>query len=187
MSKQNKKKKTKSARKRGRFSRVTIVLAAIVVAAAAITVVSRQVVKGKGPNAPQAGFADTRSSKKYVAVNVAGRQVQVDSQSGQVKPLTSQEAKELADGLKVMLNRSTEGLVQEQQEDGSVSMDLQGRFQNVAVARVNEDGSITQSCVDNSAAAAAFFGIDPKLLGVESTVNEPKQAAPKTSVKKVLQ
>jgi type IV secretory pathway VirD2 relaxase len=67
-----------------------------------------------------------------------------------------------------MVNQSTEGLVQVQHADGSVSMDLEGRFQNVAVARVNKDGSVTQSCVDNPQAAGAFFGIDPKLIEDQS-------------------
>ena len=49
-----------------------------------------------------------------------------------------------------------------------VSMDLQGRFQNVALAKKNEDGSVSQSCVDNPASGAAFFGIDPQLVGVKT-------------------
>jgi hypothetical protein len=43
-------------------------------------------------------------------------------------------------------------------------MDLEGRFQNVTVARVNADGIIEQSCVDNPRAAAQFFRIDPALI-----------------------
>ena len=53
--------------------------------------------------------------------------------------------------------------------DGSVSINLEDRFQNVTVARVNKDGSLSQSCVDNPKAAGAFFGIDPKLI--DPTVN----------------
>jgi hypothetical protein len=61
-------------------------------------------------------------------------------------------------------------------------MDLQGRFQHVTVARINEDGSVSQSCVDNPQSAAAFFGIDPQLLGVESSgkasSNQPARITP---------
>ena len=95
-------------------------------------------------------------------MKVAGRDVQVDPQTGQIKPLTPAEAQQLADGLKTMLNKSTEGLVPEKHPDGSASIDLQGRFQNVAMARVNADGTLEQSCVDEPLAAAQFFGIDPK-------------------------
>lgn len=165
-------KKTKLARSAKRFPRrsLMIVTAIAVLAIAAITVVSRQSTNSKQTNESQkltTGIAST-SDKKYVKVKVAGQDVLVDSQTGQIKPLTQEEARQLADGLKGMLNKSTEGLVEVQNGDGSVSMDLQGRFQNVTVARVNTDGTISQSCVDNPRAAASFFGIDPKLLEPET-------------------
>ena len=150
-----------------RFSVTMVTAAAIVVAVAAITVVSKQLVNSK-PSAPVVAKAvPTDSGKKYVTVKVAGREVQVDPQTGQIKPLSPEEAKQMADGLKTMLNKPTEGLVPVQNPDGSVSVDLQGRFQNVVVARVNEDGTLEQSCIDDLQQAAQFFGIDPKLLGVE--------------------
>ena len=154
-----------------------VTAAAILVAVAAITVVSKQLVNGK-PSAPAiAKAAPSETGKKYVTVKVAGREVQVDPQTGQIKPLSPEEAKQMADGLKTMLNKSTEGLVQVQNPDGSVSVDLQGRFQNVAVARVNDDGSLEQSCIDEPQQAAQFFGIDPKLLGIE-----PVKGAPTTQI-----
>ena len=105
-----------------------------------------------------------KPAEHYVTVKVAGQDVQVDAKTGQIKPLTPQEAERLAQGLKEMINPSAEGLVETQHADGSVSMDLEGRFQNVAVARENQDGSTTTSCVNNPRAAGAFFGIDPKLI-----------------------
>jgi len=133
-----------------------ICIASVLVAVAATTVISRHVTSG------------SQLRPKYRTVRVAGQDVQVDAQTGQIRPLSPQEAQRLADGLKRMLNRSTDALVEVQHADGSVSMDHDGRFQNAAVARVNEDGSLTQSCVDSPEAAAAFFGLDPKLLGVEA-------------------
>ena len=179
-----KKKKTKSAKSASKFPRrpVMIITAIAVVAIAAITVVSRQSATGNQADGvrkvttPMANAAD----QKFTKVKVAGQDVFVDSQTGQIRPLTAQEAQQLAQGLKGMLNRSTEGLVEEQHADGSVSMDLQGRFQNVTVARVNEDGTTTQACIDNPKAAAAFFGIDPKLLQPEGT--PPTKTAPVTPV-----
>ena len=163
-----KKKKTMPARSAKRFPRppVMIVTAIAVVAIAAITVVSRQSDNSKQTAVPQPVMANA-PAKKYTTVKVAGQDVQVDSQTGQIKPLTPEEATRLAASLKRMLNKSTEGLVEEHNHDGSVSVDLQGRFQHVAVARVNQDGSVSQSCVDNPKAAANFFGIDPKLLEPE--------------------
>jgi hypothetical protein len=79
----------------------------------------------------------------------------------------------MAEGLKGMLNKSSEGLVEEHNADGSVEMDLQGRFQSVTVARINKDGSVTQSCVDNPRAAGAFFGIDPKSIRPARSTSQP--------------
>ncbi len=167
-----KKKKTKSARSASGFPRppVLIVTALVVVVIAAITVVSRQPANGEQSNRSEEVMANVANTK-YTTVKVAGQDVQVDPQTGKMKPLTPEEAKRLADGLKGMLNKSTEGLVEVQNVDGSKSMDLEGRFQNVTVARENTDGTLSQSCVDNPSAAAAFFGIDPKLL--EPTRIEP--------------
>ena len=100
------------------------------------------------------------------------------NQTAQIKPLTAEEAQRLAVALKELANQSQAGLQTVQHADGSVSMDLQGRFQNVAIAKRNEDGSLSQSCIDNPASGAAFFGIDPKLVGVKTKVSS---AAPSTS------
>lgn len=105
------------------------------------------------------------SYRNYVTSNPSGQLVVLDRQTGQTRPLTSEEARRLAEGLKQMLNQSTDGLVQIQHSDGSVEMDLQGHFQNVMLAKKDEDGNITTACVDNVDSAAAFFEIDPALLG----------------------
>ena len=170
------KKKTKPAK---RFPRppVLIITAIAVVAIAAVTVVSRQSAPGseaRKADGPQnlttvSGPADG----KYMKVKVAAQDVPVN-QTGQVKPLSPEEAQKLADSLKHLLNKSTEGLVEERHADGSVSVDLQGRFEHVTVARKNQDGTISQSCVDNPRAAAAFYKIDPKLLESDQpTVKKP--------------
>src|SRR5215216_3773347 len=160
-----KKKKAKPAKSARRFPRpsVMIIAAVALIAIAAITVVSRQSFSGSETNAPQKATA-AMADKKYMTVKVAGQDVQVDPQTGKMKPLTQEEARKLAESLKGMLNKSTEGLVEEHNADGSVSVDLQGRFQSVTVARENEDGTLTTSCVDSPRAAAAFFGLNPKSL-----------------------
>jgi hypothetical protein len=145
-----------------------------VVALGAVTVISRQKDEARVSSAPAESVATSKQQPNFIMVKVAGRDVQVDPQTGQIKQLTPQEAQELAEGLKKMLNRSTEGLVEVHESDGSVSMDLQGRFQNVTVARTNEDGSVATSCVDNPQAAANFFQIDPRLLGVDAPAQPQK-------------
>lgn len=94
---------------------------------------------------------------------------QTANQAAQIKPLTQEEAQKLAAALKELANQSQEGLKQVRHADGTVSIDVQGRFQNVALAKRNEDGTISQACIDNPASGALFFGIDPKLVGLKTS------------------
>ena len=137
---------------------------AVVVAATAITVISRQ--KGKTTKAAnrEPAKAAATTTRTFVTRRVGNQDIHIDTQSGEIKPLTAEEAQKLANGLAPMLDDSADGLVQVKHADGSVSMDLQGRFQNVTVARINADGTMEQACVDNARAAARFFRIDPKLI-----------------------
>ncbi|PWT93976.1 MAG: hypothetical protein C5B55_03500 [Blastocatellia bacterium] len=182
------KKRNKQKRNTGKRHRwpLLIGLAIVVLAVAAITVISRQ--STAAPKAKAlASAVQAVNNKRYVTVKVGGRDVQVDSQTGQIRPLTPEEAQQLADGLKKLLNKSTDGLVQEHRPDGSVSMDLQGRFQNVVVARTEADGTVTQSCVDEPEQAAKFFGIDPALMGVEPKANSSSPQIQRTPAKRSLQ
>lgn len=163
-----------------RFRRLPILLIAIAATAvgsiAAVTVISRRQAEVKESRAVQQSQPATATAvavkpstanaanKTYVTVKVAGQDVQIDGQTGQMKPLSPEEAQKLAAGLRQEINQSTEGLQEVQHPDGSVSVDLQGRFQDVAVARKNDDGTVATSCVDNPRSAGAFFGIDPQLI-----------------------
>lgn len=154
-----------SARKSRRLLAITIILAATaIIATGAVTVVTRQNSR-KSSSQRGAAAVTNGSNRNYMTLKVAGQDVQVDAQTGRVQDLTPEEAQRLATALKQRLNKSTEGLMQEQQGDGSVTMELDGRFQNVTVAKINEDGSVSQACVDNPEAAGNFFGIDPQLMG----------------------
>jgi hypothetical protein len=153
----------------GRLHVFGILVATLILAISAVSVLSRQNAKSTESKKQEAALvtpptAATAKARNYATVRVGGQDVQVDSQTGKIQPLTPEEAKKLAEGLKPMLNKSSEGLVEEHHPDGSLSMDLEGRFQNVTVARINKDGSVSQSCVNNPRAAGAFFGIDPKLI-----------------------
>ncbi|MEP6484013.1 MAG: hypothetical protein ABJB01_06155 [Rudaea sp.] len=101
--------------------------------------------------------------RNYVTTNSKGLVV-LDRITGDTRALTAEEAQHLAEGIKELLSQSTDGLVQVHHTDGSVSMDLQGRFQSVMLAKTEDDGTISQACVDNEMDAAAFFEIDPDLL-----------------------
>lgn len=118
------------------------------------------------------------NGRHYVTSNAAGQPVVLDRQTGQTRPLSRQEAETLAQGIRQLVNPTTEGLVEVRHANGGVSMDLQGHFQNVSVAKRESDGSITQSCVNDLESAAEFFEIDPVLLGVAAPVSK---AAPASS------
>lgn len=177
--------KRNPARKFRRLSIKTIIATTAILAIGAVTVViSRQSVRVQEPSQQEKGSQmDKKAKKNIVTVEVGGQQVQVDSQTGKIQELTPEEAQRMAAGLKQLINKSTEDLDEVQQADGSVSVDLKGRFQNVTVAKVDEDGNLTQSCVDNPKAAGAFFGIDPKLIENkdEETPGSPTQIAPVTN------
>jgi hypothetical protein len=145
----------------------TIVVATVILAIGAVSVLSRQ-----------RGEADRKSPlparTDIVKAKLVSQDVHLDGPAGQQQQLTDEEARKLAGGLKELINQSTEGLVEVQHADGSVSVNLEDRFQNVTVARVNKDGSIAQSCVDNPKAAGAFFGIDPRLIDPTVDTRGPK-------------
>lgn len=170
MSKSKRKNKKTTGRNR-RVSLTTLLLAALVLAAASVTVISRQ--------RARAAERQTQMAEKTNFVKAAHQDAQLTAES---PDLTAEEAQKLAAGLKDLVNQSTEGLSEVKHADGSSSVDLQGRFQNVTVAKINKDGSISQSCVDNPKAAGAFFGIDPKLIdkNAGTTGAKPAKTNPKT-------
>lgn len=159
-----------SAKKFRRSSLKTIIVAAAIlalgaVAIGAVSIVSRQKseVKASGSTESKTPVAN-KADKNFVTMKVAGQEVQVDGETGQIKELTPEEARKLAAGLKQHLNQSTQDLKQIRRADGSMSVDLEGRFQNVTVAKVAEDGTVVIGCFDSPKGAAAFFGINPDLI-----------------------
>ncbi len=106
------------------------------------------------------------------------QQQQQNSPPSRPPLLSPDEAQRVADGLRGLVSSSTDGLVQVRRPDGAVSMDLQGRFQNVLVAKKESDGTLTQACVDNPNTAAAFFELDPQTVGGSPrTANGPQVPA----------
>ena len=101
----------------------------------------------------------------------------MNAQTLQQGPLTQAQAQQLAEQLEG--NKATEGLVQERHEDGTVSVDLQGRFQNVTLARRNDDGTVSAACVDTPEAAGAFLTSAEKTEAATATGVGGKAASKK--------
>ncbi|HUS10657.1 MAG TPA: hypothetical protein VMZ30_09345 [Pyrinomonadaceae bacterium] len=133
---------------------------------------------GDAKNAQARLSKNETDSPARVGFHSAARETSIGLQTGQIRPLTQEEAQKLAEGIKKLVNQSTDGLESVRHADGSVELALDGRFQNIAIARRNADGTLSESCVDNPKAAADFFGIDPQLVGVPADTSSLKKDIP---------
>jgi hypothetical protein len=74
--------------------------------------------------------------------------VGIDPETGKLGMPTPEQLKELSDLQQYEVDHSDVGLVEVHHPDGSVSVDLQGRFQEYATVRIGPDGKKTFQCVD---------------------------------------
>jgi hypothetical protein len=98
-----------------------------------------------------------RESREREADAQSGQTAAVDATTGQLRPLTPEEARALVPTEAPGLARSDEGLVEVHHWNGAVSLDLQDRFQDVALAKVNPDGSVDSRCVESAEEARQFL------------------------------
>lgn len=88
--------------------------------------------------------------------SVSGQQVFVDPVTGELRAPTAVESLLLASTLDESLSQSSEGLVVVELEDGTLMVDLQDRFQEVALASI-VDGRLTFACHDEARAIRALL------------------------------
>jgi hypothetical protein len=175
MRKHGKKKGRTPSTKIGRLALIGIIVAVFALGATAAVSLRTSQVRASTPT-PSNGQTKNKT-RANMSFRVDG-QIPLDPETGQVRPLTQEEAQKMADGIKELVNQSTDGLQSVRHADGSVSIDLQGRFQSIAVVKRNEDGKLTQSCVDNPKAAAVFFEIDPQLVGAQADTDSRRANSP---------
>lgn len=96
------------------------------------------------------------SQKRYVAT----KEIIRDKTTGNLRKPTTEETDLMVDQLKSLTDRSTEGLTATQQPNGTVSMDLDGRFGGVVLGRDNADGTTEVRCVFTMEEAAEFLGLE---------------------------
>ncbi|MFO0584881.1 MAG: hypothetical protein U0229_21620 [Anaeromyxobacter sp.] len=115
--------------------------------------------------AQHAGKHDAASKAKEADEAPDGPAAQaaaVDPSTGKLRALTPEEAAALIEA-NPGLSHSTEGLIERPLANGAVALDLQERFMDVALARVDPDGTVSSRCVESPAEAKAFLeGKDPK-------------------------
>ena len=137
-----------------------------------VTVVLATLISGLSAFAQHAGKGSAKDKdgvEEEVNVSASGQQVAVEPGTGKIRQPTNEEIKQLTDALK--LNDSVEGLVPVVTDSGALMVDLQDRMQNVAVAKINPDGTVSQACVTNSKEASEFLN--------KKTSKKPKAAPAK--------
>jgi hypothetical protein len=150
MTKQKKERKPGSVRQPKSLFRFGIFAVALLALAAATVIAKYSSPRPGSAASPSAASSDDG----FVTVNVGGKRIRVNARTLQQGPLTSEQSQQIGDALQN--NKSTDGLVEVKHPDGTVEMNLQGRFQNVIIAKKNDDGSVSTACVDNADAARSF-------------------------------
>ena len=93
----------------------------------------------------------------------------VNSQNKKLRQPTAEEIKILTDGMKRSLSRDATGLVVVKHSNGAESMDLQGRFMNLEVVKINPDGTLSGKCVSNVKEAKRFLQSESKTSRPDGT------------------
>ena len=83
---------------------------------------------------------------------MAGMVVGIDPETGELGMPTPEQLRALSESPQYQVDHSAAGLLEVHHPDGSVSVDLQGRFQEYATVRVGPDGKLIFRCVDGKEA-----------------------------------
>ncbi len=126
---------------------------------ATVLVGSLSVLSAYGQHSGKGSSKDKDGNDEETTVNSSGQQVAVDANSGKLRQPTPEEVQKLTESL--TMNDSVEGLTPRTMSNGGMAVDLQGRFQSVAIAKKNPDGSISQSCVESKKQAEDFLNSKP--------------------------
>lgn len=94
--------------------------------------------------------AEPATADAPAGVAAAGMLAFRDPVTGELRPPTEAELAAIRPQLEALFNQSSEGLEQIELPDGSVGVDLQGRFATAVVATVGPDGTVTTRCVNRA-------------------------------------
>jgi len=108
---------------------------------------------------------------------------QQTTEAKQAKPLSVQEARKLLDDLKTTFPQTTQAPTIVRLPDGTKKVSLNGVGTYTMLARVNQDGTTTTTCVNTLEEAAEFFGIAPEFVAEWQKTNIPSDAARATNSK----
>jgi hypothetical protein len=97
------------------------------------------------------------------AVRLAGRKVRIDKNSGKLRDLSQQEARELVATLTAMTTRTERAAAT---SGGGTLVQMSG-FDHVLAGRPNENGTTDVECVGPVEEAVSFLSQQPKSSGKE--------------------
>lgn len=147
----------REAPRRARWGRRAVRLAVLLAVAAAGSIAAVSLAGGT----PLAAFAQSEAApgqaraKRYKAT----RAFVVDKQTGDVRMPTEQEVEEVVANLTALGQRPAESLPQTTEGNGTVSVDLNGGFNGVLLARPGADGAWETRCVFTVEEGAEFLGL----------------------------
>jgi len=102
--------------------------------------------------------AQSTEPQRVESDNGAGVQVAIDPQTGKVRQPTPAELEQLNGSLQTMFGKSLTSTSQAVAwPDGTVALAVGDEYLNVWVARINPDGTKSQTCIDSAESANAFF------------------------------
>lgn len=105
------------------------------------------------------------------------------SGKNEVRQPTEEEMQVLLEGMKPLVNQSDDGLTVYQLSDGTKAVYLEGRFQSVALAKKNADGTVSAECVNNQKDAEKFLKSDNKKQAKQKEAAKKAKPAPVLEVK----
>ena len=107
-----------------------------------------------GSAAPQAPVSASRAKSASASTSLpaaapasAGMIVAIDPRTGALVRPSPEQIRAATSGPTEALRRTPEGLVEILRSDGAVGLDLQGRFQDYAVAQIGPDGKPVLGCL----------------------------------------
>ena len=112
-------------------------------------------------------FGVGTASAQHASKNKADNPNQKDT----FRNMSADELNELEAAIAPALSQSTEGLVVKDGPAGSKYVDLQGRFQSVAIAKIGSDGKVQSQCVTNVDEAKQFLEKDKSAANEKSVKN----------------
>lgn len=147
---------------------ITILASAVILAVVVGTIVSSPTAEAQQESSGQPQVSDDDATVEF-----ANQKITIDAQTGRLRKPTVEEARAIVETITGHTDRSSKGLRVQPGPNGTTMLDLQGRFQNVVLAKPNPDGTNEVRCVTTLKEAADFLGLDPSKIPAKASKEAP--------------